>query len=170
MSAVEIDFSEMYAFINKIDKAANGGLKKEFAKFLQGLGDEFLRILQDEIQRRKVMNSRLLLASFHKGDSENVWELNEGELTLEVGSTLDYASYANDGHFQKPGRFIPGYWKKKNGDDVFEYDPSAKGGMVLKAEWVEGKPYWDSALRILDKMLPNFLDAKMQAWLDDYFG
>ena len=45
----------------------------------------------------------------------------------------------------------------------------AEGGMVLKQKWVDGKPYWDSALRILDKMMPELLDAKLQEWLDNYF-
>ena len=111
----------------------------------------------------------MLLASFHKGDGNNLWELTEGNLTLEVGSTLEYAGYVNDGHWTNPKgvdkRFVPGYWQ----GDRFIYDPTAEGGMVLKQHFVDGKPYFDSALRILDKMLPEFLDKKLQEWLDNYF-
>ncbi|WP_293969396.1 HK97 gp10 family phage protein [uncultured Ruminococcus sp.] len=168
--SVEVDVSEARAFFDAMEAAAKGGFRKEMEAFLEGLGEEFLRIVEDEIIRRDVVDTRLLLISFHKGSDGNVWELSDGGLTLEVGSTLNYASYVNDGHWTNSKgverRFVPGNW---NGDR-FEYDPNAKGGMVLKQKWVSGKPYFDSALRILEKMLPDLLDAKIQEWLDNYFG
>ena len=63
-------------------------------------------------------------------------------------------------------RWVPGRW---NGDR-FIYDPSSKTGMLLKQKWVPGKHYWDSALRIIEKMFPKLLDRKMQEWIDRYFG
>ena len=160
---------ERINFSTHSKRQARGGFRKELELFLEGLGNEFLRIVEDEIIRRKVLDTRLLLASFHKGDGNNLWELTEGNLTLEVGSTLEYAGYVNDGHWTNPKgvdrRFVPGYWQ----GDRFIYDPTAEGGMVLKQHFVDGKPYFDSALRILDKMLPEFLDKKLQEWLDNYF-
>lgn len=168
--SVEIDVSEARQFFEAMEAAAKGDFRKELEAFLEGIGEEFLRIVEDEIIRRDAVDTRLLLASFHKGGDSNVWELSDGGLTLEVGSTLDYASYVNDGHWTNPQgvatRFVPGSW---NGDS-FEYDPSAKGGMLLRQQWVKGKPYFDSALRILEKMLPDLLDTKIQEWLDSYFG
>lgn len=167
--SVEIDISEARQFFDAMEAAAKGGFRKEMENFLIGLGDEFLRIIQDEIIRRKVLDTRLLLASFHKGNGDNVWELTDGGLALEVGSTLEYAAYVNDGHWTNPKgtdrRFVPGYWS----GDRFIYDPNAKGGMVLKQHWVDGKPYWDSAIRIMEKVIPEYLDAKLQEWLDNYF-
>lgn len=169
MKYVNIDTSDAGRFFDALEAAARGGFRKELELFLEGLGVEFLRIVEDEIIRREVLDTRLLLASFHKGDDNNVWDITDGGLTLEVGSTLKYAGYVNDGHWTNPKgvarRFVPGYWE----GDRFIYDPEAKGGMVLKQKWVDGKPYWDSALRILDKMMPEFLDAKLQEWLDNYF-
>ena len=169
MKYVNIDTSDAGRFFDALEAAARGGFRKEVELFLEGLGVEFLRIVEDEIIRREVLDTRLLLASFHKGDGNNVWDITDGGLTLEVGSTLKYAGYVNDGHWTNPKgvarRFVPGYWE----GDRFIYDPEAEGGMVLKQKWVDGKPYWDSALRILDKMLPEFLDAKLQEWLDNYF-
>ena len=169
MKYVNIDTSDAGRFFDALEAAARGGFRKELELFLEGLGVEFLRIVEDEIIRREVLDTRLLLASFHKGDSNNVWDITDGGLTLEVGSTLKYAGYVNDGHWTNPKgverRFVPGYWE----GDRFIYDPEAEGGMVLKQKWVDGKPYWDSALRILDKMMPEFLDAKLQEWLDNYF-
>lgn len=169
MKYVEFDTTGVERFFSALEVAAKGGFRKQLELFLEGLGNEFLRIVEDEIIRRKVLDTRLLLASFHKGSGDNLWELTEGNLTLEVGSTLEYAGYVNDGHWTNPKgvdrRFVPGYWE----GDRFIYDPTAEGGMVLKQHFVEGKPYFDSALRILDKMLPEFLDSKLQEWLDDYF-
>lgn len=169
MKYVNIDTSDAGRFFDALEAAARGGFRKELELFLEGLGVEFLRIVEDEIIRREVLDTRLLLASFHKGGDNNVWDITDGGLTLEVGSTLKYAGYVNDGHWTNPKgverRFVPGYWE----GDRFIYDPEAEGGMVLKQKWVDGKPYWDSALRILDKMLPEFLDAKLQEWLDNYF-
>lgn len=97
--SVEIDLSGAREFFDAMEAAAKGGFRKEMELFLEGLGDEFLRLVEDEIKRRNVMDTRLLLASFHKGSDNNVWELTDGGLTLEVGSTLDYAAYVNDGHW-----------------------------------------------------------------------
>lgn len=168
---VDIDMAEFKAFFGSVEKAAKGDFRKEFELFLEGLGNEFLRILQDEIIRRQVLDSRQLLASFEKGGDGNVWELTDGGLTLEVGTNVDYASYVNDGHWTNTKgverRWVPGYWE----GDRFIYDPAEKNsGMLLKQHWVEGKHYWDSALRILDKIYPELLDTKLQEWIDNYFG
>lgn len=163
---VDIDMSEFKEFFGSLERAAKGEFRKELELFLEGLGNEFLRILQDEIVRKKVMDTRLLLASFQKGSEENVWELTDGGLTLEVGTNVEYAKWVENGHKQQPGRFIPGYWE----GDRFIYDPKADGGMVLKQKEVKGKHYFDSALRILNKIYPKLLEAKLQEWLDRYFG
>jgi hypothetical protein len=63
-------------------------------------------------------------------------------------------------------RFVPGYW---NGDR-FVYDSSAEGGMVLKYHWVEGIHFWEAALHAMERLCPAILEAKLQAWLNDYFG
>lgn len=169
---VEFDFSEYKAFISRLRQAASGDFKKEILKWLERMGFDFLRIVQDEIMRLEVMDTRLLLESFQAGNYENLWELSEGDLTLEVGSTVDYAAYVNDGHFTTPAgvesRFVPGYWVGER----FIYDPSpeTKGGMILKRKWVEGKHYWDSAVRIIEKMFPDLVETMLQEWIDSYFG
>lgn len=170
MATVDFDMREFREFFQRMESAAKGDFRKEMELFLEGLGNEFLRILQDEIVRREVVDSRLLLASFEKGSDGNVWELTDDGLTLEVGTNVTYAGYVNDGHWTNTKgverRFVPGYWD----GDRFIYDPSAEGGMMLKQHWVEGKHYWESALRILDKIYPELLEAKLQQWLDSYFG
>jgi len=170
MSAVEIDLSEIRDFFDRVERAAKGDFRKDLELFLEGIGLEFLRIVQDEIVRRDVLDSRLLLNSFEKGADGNVWTIEEDGLVLEVGTNVEYASFVNDGHWTNSKgvaqRWVPGYWQ----GDRFIYDPSADTGMLLKQHWVEGKHYWDSALRILDQLLPGYLDRKLQDWIDNYFG
>lgn len=165
-----LEADEMKEFFEKCRRAGNGVFKRELPLFLEGISLEFLRIIEDEIIRLKVMDTRLLLNSFHKGEDENVWRLSDSGLTLEVGTNVEYASYVNDGHWTcKKGekmRFVPGYWSGNR----FIYDSSAKSGMMLKQNWVKGAHYWESGLRILDKMLPGLIEAKLQQWINSYFG
>ena len=169
-SRIEVDTKDMASFFDAVDKAAKGGFRKDMELFLEGIGNEFLRVLQDEIVRRKVMDYRLLLNSFSRGGEGNVFEISEGGLTLEVGTSVHYAGYVNDGHWTNPKgvakRFVPGHWD----GDRFIYDPASSEGMVLKQHWVEGAHYWESALRIIDRLFPELLERKLQEWIDQYFG
>ena len=169
-ASVDFDLSQYEAFFRRMEQAAGGDFKRELVLFLEGLGNEFLRILEDEIVRREVVDTRLLLNSFHKGSEDGVWEMNDGDLTLEVGTTINYAGYVNDGHWTaekgKAGRWIPGRWQ----GDRFIYEPGAKTGMYLKQQWVPGKHYWESALRILEAIYPKLIEEKLQDWLDKYFS
>jgi len=166
---VEFEMSEFKTFFNKLQQAAKSDFRNELVLFLEGIGLEFLRILGDEIIRRNTTDTRLLLASFQKGGDGNVWEMNEGGLSVVVGTNVTYAAFVNDGHWTNPKgtevRFVPGTWQ----GDRFVYEPGAKTGMVLKQKWVEGSHYWESALRILEQMCPDILETKMQDWLDKYF-
>lgn len=165
MVKIEVDTSELSDFFNKCNRAGSGELKKAFELFLEGIGMEFLRVLQDEIIRKGVVDTRLLLSSFQKGDKDNVWELTKGSITLEVGTNVEYAKYANDGHWQNK-RFVPGHWEKNR----FVHEKGAKTGMMLTAKRIEGKQYWESGIKIIQDMIPEFLEAKMQWWLDYYFA
>ena len=133
---------------------------------MDALGNEFLRLVQDEIIRRKVLDSRLLLASFEKGADDNVWTIEDSGCVLEVGTNVKHAKYVEYGHKQQPGRFIPGHWDGER----FVYEPGADEGMVLKANWVDGKHYFDGAIHIMEKIYPEILERKLQEWLDGYFG
>lgn len=167
---VDIDISELERFVEKLGTASKGDFKKELSLFLEALGFEFLRILEDEIIEKKTVDTRLLLNSFQKGTENNIYTLNEQNLTLQVGTNVKYASYVNDGHWTcKQGefmRFVPGYWS----GDKFVYDSNSKTGMVLKQQWVPGSHYWDSALIIMQLMLPELMEARVKKWLLSYFG
>ena len=165
MVKIEVDTSEMSDFFAKCKQAGSGELKKEFELFLEGIGMEFLRIIQDEIISKNMVVTRLLLSSFQKGEKENVWEINQGDLTLEIGTNVEYAKFVNDGHWNDH-RFVPGVWGNNN---KFYYIPGEKTGIALRSKYVEGKHYWESGLKIIEKMIPGFLENKMQDWLNKYF-
>ena len=157
--------------MNDLQKAASGDLKKEFAVWLEAMGMEFLDLVQDEIIRTETVDTRRLLNSFDRGDGDNVWQLDEGGLKLEIGTSLSYAQLANDGHFTidpdsgKDRRWVPGKWV----GDRFEYDPGATTGMLLKFQWVEGSNYWNNALAIFERLFQSGLERRMQRWLEQRF-
>lgn len=167
---VDLDMSSLAGLVSRMQQAAGGDFERQLSVFMEGIGMEFLRIVGDEIIRRQVVDSRLLLTSFQPGDEAGVWEMDDGGLTLVIGTNVEYAAHVNDGHWTNPKgvetRFVPGHWQ----GDRFIYNPGAKTGMVLKQKWVEGKHYWESALRILEKMFPQLLDAMLQDWIDQYFA
>lgn len=170
MATVEFDMSEFKEFFQRLDRAAKGDFRAGMELWLEALGEDFLRVVQDEIVRREVMNSRILLSSFEKSGDGSVWEMLDGGLTLEVGTSVEYANWVENGHRQQPGRFIPGYWEAKNGKDVFVYDPSADSGMILKQRWVNGKHYFDGALRAFKPIFKASAEIKLREWFDNYFG
>ena len=156
MATVEFDMAEYREFFERLERAAKGDFRQEMELYLEAVGFDFLRVVQDEIVWRKVLDSRLLLASFEKGNDANVWELTDGGLTLEVGTNTKGVAR----------RWVPGYWE----GDRFIYDPGAETGMLLKQHWVEGKHYFESALRIFEKIFQASAEAKLQEWIDKYFG
>lgn len=163
-------------FFDKCISAGNGGFKKALNTFLEGIGLEFLKVIQDEIKRKKIVDTRLLLGSFHKGHEKGVWEHSEGGLTLVVGTNVEYAKYVNDGHWTcekgEAMRFVPGDVTTDASGKVisFEYNKSAKTGIMLKQRYIEGRHYWEDGIKFIEKMLPGFLEKEVQKWLDSYFG
>ena len=135
-------------------------------KTLQEVGEEFLTIVQEAIEGAGNVDTGKLLSSFTKGGSGNVWNLDLGGLTLEIGSTLDYAKYVNDGHRQQPGRFVPGYWEGNH----FRYSPGSKSGMVLKASFVAGSHFFDRSVQTLERMFPEMADKAFEQFFRRYFG
>ncbi|KAA0815507.1 HK97 gp10 family phage protein [Bacillus licheniformis] len=157
-------------FIQALDEAIDGGLQSQYELWLEAMGYEFLDIMQDEIMKTETVETRRLLNSFEKGDEDNIFSTTAGNLTLDVGTNLEYASFVNDGHFtidpskNLDRRWVPGRWK----GDRFEYDPAAETGMLLKFQWIDGSGFWDNALAIFERMFEKSLDRKLQEWLDEF--
>ena len=162
------NFGDVRKFADKMQRASNADIRRDAALWLEAAGTELLRIVEDEIIRRQVVDTRLLLHSFSKGSEGNVWRITNGGLTLEAGTHVHYARYVNDGHWTNPKgvsqRFVPGVWH----GEKFEYVPGAKTGMLLKQKWIDAQPYWDSALYIFGKMFPELIGAGYRQWIRQY--
>lgn len=183
---LDVNIQGLDELIKKFEKAGGGEFRKQAGLYLEALGLEFLDIVQDEIIRLKIVESSRLLSSFNRGDSQNVFLYSSGGLELEVGTNMEYASYINDGYptvtdksaidspmfpggMMRDGtlvRWVPGIWE----GDKFTFDPESDTGMLLKERFIDGRPYWDNAAVIFNAIFEKSLDAKLQIWIDEFFG
>ena len=168
---VSIDATELRRFVERLNQAGRGKeFKKELSRFLDAIAVEFLSYVQDFIIQAGSVDTRLLLNSFQKSGEGSVFIAQEGGLQIEVGTNLEYASFVNDGHWLNPRgvdmRWVPGEWQGER----FIYQPGAKTGMLLKQKWIEGSHYFDDAIRLMERMAPQFMERKMQQWLEQYFS
>lgn len=160
---IDVDTSQLENFFNCVDNSTND-LKKELLAYQKGIGIEFLDILQNEIIRKHVVDTRLLLSSFQLGDKNNYWKLTQRNLTIEIGTNVEYAKDVNYDHKQH-SRFVPGVWHGSR----FEYIKGAKTGMMLTAKTIKGYGYWESAIEALEEMMPGIMEKKLQHWLKNNF-
>jgi bacteriophage HK97-gp10 putative tail-component len=166
MDKFVVDTSELKELTKTFEKLAGEETKKQFKVWVESMGFEFLDIIKKEIISLEVVDTRLLLTSFKRGDKNNIWTISEGGLTIDVGTNVKYAAFVNDGHFTTPegvvSRWVPGYWE----GNKFKYDKNAKTGMLLKRKWIEGTHYWESALKIFEKVFNKSLEKNLSQWLD----
>lgn len=130
-------------FAENLRQAAGDGLKEDLRIAVNAVAMEFLRIVQMEIRACKSVVTALMINSFGKGGTDNIWDESDGGLTIEVGSGVKYARWVNDGHH--------------------------KTSAGVKGRWVSGKHFWEAALRhsepAFDRMMQNVLDR----WIAKYF-
>ena len=168
---VSIDTTELRRFIERLNQAGRGKeFEKELSRFLDAIAVEFLSYVHDFIIQAGSVDTRLLLNSFQKSGEGNVFIAQEGGLQIEVGTNVEYASFVNDGHWLNPRgvdmRWVPGEWQGER----FIYQPGAKTGMLLKQKWIEGSHYFDDAIRLMERMAPQFMERKMEQWLGQFFS
>lgn len=96
-----------------------------------------MEIVQSELISTQTIDIEKLLSSFEKGAEDNLWIVQSGGLSLEVGTQLDYASFLNDGHWmsKQDVRWVPGRFQGSQ----FIYDPAASTGMALKRKWIPAR-------------------------------
>lgn len=158
-----MDVSELNEFARKIEACRND-LVPYAEKVLEEIGEEFLDLVQAEIQGNQNVDRGKLLASFTKGGAGNIYQL--GGLSLTIGSSVEYAKFVNDGHRQQPGRFVPGVWEGSH----FRYIPGAKTGMVLKASFVPGSHFFDKSEDAFEIMAPQLAQKAFQQFFARYFS
>ncbi len=136
-SNIKVDIRELKAFAQKLKKAANEDLRKQYNIWLEALGMEFISIVQDEIIRLRVVETRRLLNSFSRGNSDCVFEITDQGMSLMIGTNVEYASWVNDGHQLANGR------------------------------WWEGYHYFDISIAIFEKIVAASMERKVKKWLEE---
>lgn len=129
------------------------------------LGEELLNHVIDELDSQDLIDTGTLWNSFTQGDQNNVWQFDgdRNTLSLEVGSNLTYAEYLNEGYTINKSYFVPGYW---NGVGKFIFDPSAKGGFMVKPRSFIGRKYFDIALKDFQGGMKALLERMLQTELE----
>lgn len=146
-----------------LKEAASGGFSRQASRWLEECGQDFLEIVQSELISTQTIDTEKLLSSFEKGAEDNLWIVQSGGLSLEVGTQLDYASFLNDYHWtsKQDVRWVPGRFQGSR----FIYDPAASTGMALKRKWIPGTGYWDHALLLYEQLFEKSLESKLRQWL-----
>lgn len=150
----------------------------EWIGFADRLGDveEYNKYMKTATQKisKKLHEMLILETPVDFGNLQQGWKTAENysymvktvgnmfEVTL-INRTL-YALWVNDGHKQRPGRFIPGYWEGKH----FRYDPNANTGMRLKKSWVHGRFYVERSILTVEHS--NTIDKIIEKELRNWFG
>lgn len=162
---MSMDVSELRAYARKCNAAAHD-IKPYMGKTLEQIGDEFLQMVQENIQAAGNVDFGKLLNSFSKGANGNIFRLDTGALTLTIGTSINYAQYVNKGHSQQPGRFVPGVWAGNH----FRYVPGAKTGMVLKANHVKGSYFFDKSEEEIGMTMDTYVERAFEQFWNRYFG
>ncbi|MED4524265.1 MULTISPECIES: HK97 gp10 family phage protein [Bacillus amyloliquefaciens group] len=152
-----------------LQKASSGEFARQAGEWLEQSGEDFLDLVREELIHSGGIDTESLLSSFRKGAQNHVWIIENGGLTLEIGTNVEYASFINDGHWtvsDENVRWVPGYFQGSR----FIYDPSASTGMALKKQWISGNGFWDKALLLYETLFAESLDKRFNQWLNTLGG
>lgn len=151
------DLSEWLEFADRL------GNVEEFNKHVKLATQKIAKKLHDMLIQNTPVDFGTLQA-FWRTDENYSYMVTQTKTGFEVTliNRAIYALWVNDGHKQRPGRFIPGYWEGKH----FRYDPNADEGMRLKDSWVEGKFFVESSIAMVENSnsLNKILENELNQW------
>lgn len=146
-----------------------------------------LRIIEYLHDLTPVRTGRLV-DSYSMGDRDNVYKMQIGRISyVFVGTAVSYAKFVNDGFQQKPGQFVPGYWKS----GTFHYDPdkykeflaakdAAKGtdnevsildyGMVLTGKVIPGARMFEKAIEYVQVDMMQIFEFECRRLYNELFA
>ena len=124
--------------INQLERVSVD-MNAQVSLWLEAMGYELLQEIQNQIIDMKVVDTRRLLNSFGPGGGggDRIWKFNRGKLILELGTNVEYARALNDGHWTR-----------------------------AKTRWVNGRPYFDLAFEIFQRIFYASLEGKLGDWLE----
>lgn len=133
----------------KFKRLSDEGINQILQNIAEAVGEALLNHVIDEIDKQGLIDTGLMWNSFTRGANDNVWEwdTDRNAITIEVGSSLPYARYVNDGYSIRKAHYVPGFWRS-NGQ--FVYDPNAQTGFMARPRSFIGRHYFDIAVRELE--------------------
>ena len=157
---MRVDLRGLDAFTKKLKQASSGKLKEQYNIWLEGMGLKFLDIVQDEIIRLGVTDTRRLLNSFSRGDGDCVFSISNTGLSLKVGTNVQYAQLVNYGHYVGSKKLTK---QTKTGRKLALKNIKNWGG---RKKWIEGYHYFDISLLMFERIFTASLEKNLQKWLD----
>lgn len=154
---IDWDIKELTEFANQLDDYAR--FEVEIERATKEIAHELLRRIKSHTP---IGDTWALINGWDKNDFA-VTKVGNGFEVYLVNSTM-YATWVNDGHRQKPGRFIPGHFIGGR----FYYDRTANGGMVLKAPFVKGRFFVEKGILDLENttVIESIIYKHLQKWWD----
>lgn len=146
----------------KVDYSQLKRLQNKIEKFQKIDSDVLCRQIANELAQR-LLKRVIELTPTKTGELRRSWTINEviqignNEYQIEVTNSMEYASYVEYGHRQRPGRFIPGHW---NGNQ-FIYQKGAKEGMVLSVSWVKGRYMLTKSTAQIENIAPSLIEKRV---------
>ena len=136
---------------------------EEFNKYMRKATQEIARKLHQMLIKNTPVDFGTLQAFWQTDENYSYVVEDRGygfEVTL-INKAI-YAVWVNDGHKQRPGRFIPGYWEGSH----FRYDPNANEGMVLKKPWVQGRFFVEKSILQLENgaAIEKIINIQLKKW------
>lgn len=165
-----IEMEGLREFARNLRMAAGPALREELRLLNNAMGMRLLEKAQDEVIAAGSVVTGNLVNSLSKGGADNLWDESDGGLTLDVGTSLEYARYVNDGHHTTPAgvaeRWVPGHWDGGR----FVYEPGARTGMLLRRKWIEGKHFWEHAVAGCEPEFQRAAEDAVSRWAATWFG
>lgn len=142
---------------------------KEFAKNLEKLSKTIDKEIEDffyEMALRCLARTRKR-TPVDTGDLRKQWALsdiqkNGNELAITLYNPLEYASYKEYGH-RMTKHWVPGEWKGNR----FIYNPDSEKGMMVKAQWIEGKFMATISLKEIQELIPVEWEKRFRKLMGD---
>lgn len=152
---IKWEFNEIWDFRDRIAQTT------EFDKYVKLAAKDIAKRLHVMLIKHTPVDFGTLQA--HWQTEENyAYTVDQTKNGFEVTlyNRAQYATWVNDGHRQRPGRFIPGYWEGKH----FRYDPNADGGMVLKKPWVKGRFFVEKSVIETEAVMEKLIEKQLIKW------
>jgi hypothetical protein len=152
---VKYEFDELWEFRDRLLTV------EKFDEYISEAAREITRKLHDMLIKHTPVDFGTLQAFWQTEENYayTVERLAKG-FKVTLYNRAEYATWVNDGHRQRPGRYIPGYFE----GGKFRYDPNADGFIVLSKSWVEGRFFVEKSVVESEPSVEKFIEKQLNKW------